>query len=166
VAPKRRLHPPKTTMSNPHLPAEMLDHVADHLHDTKMRLGIVAWSPNHGSRVPESTCSPVSGSMLKKSCNRARRRFQILQPLLPVTPKLYSSGVPRSSRLQTRRRVVGSQGFLTSHTWRWAVVKARLSTRRRSLSSHSTDSPYPFIASSRGPGSARFYIGRRRRWLR
>jgi hypothetical protein len=51
----------KPRCRDPRLPAEILDHVVDHLHDTKMRSGIAASSLNRGSRAPEGTFSPRVG---------------------------------------------------------------------------------------------------------
>ena len=39
----------------------------------KMRLGIAAWSPNRGSRVRESTFSPLSSSVPRMTSSRGRR---------------------------------------------------------------------------------------------
>ena len=55
--------------------------------------------PNRGSRVLECTFSPRSLSNPKIAWNHGRRRFRILQPLLGITPKLYSLAAQQSSCL-------------------------------------------------------------------
>ena len=85
----------------------------------KMRLGIAAWSPNRGSRVRESTFSPLSSSVPRMTSSRGRRRSQTLQPLLRTTPKLCPSDAPTSSRPQMRNRVVGLRVSPVSCTLTW-----------------------------------------------
>jgi hypothetical protein len=106
----------------------------------KMYLETAASSLNHGSRAPENTFSQISSSQPKRACGHGRRRFQILQPLLRVTPNPYTLVVPMPSRLQVRRRVAGSEVFPTSSTWSWPGGDC---VRGMPLSSHSTDSHPP-----------------------
>ena len=105
----------------------------------EMRSGTVASSPDHGSRAPENTFSPMSGSPPKRDCSHGRRHFQILQPLLPVTSKPCTLIALRSPRLQMRIRVGGSKVFLASSIWRRSVRGVH-SPAGRPISSHSADS--------------------------
>jgi hypothetical protein len=62
----------------------------------KARSRAAAWSLNRGSRVPESIFSSISCSTPQSAWSRGRRRFQIRQPLLRVTPNVYSSVAPEA----------------------------------------------------------------------
>ena len=103
------------------------------------RSGVVAWSPNRGSRVVGSIFSPISYSIPRRVCNRGRRRFQILPPLLHITPQACSSTVTVQSRLRIQKRLDGSEVFLTSSTCGSWIAVDRSPAGLQSLSSHSTD---------------------------
>ena len=75
----------------------------------------VASYQNHGSRAHESTSFPLLASATQRIFNRGKTRSQILPALLPVIPKLWSSGAPSLSQPEMRKRVAGSRPFLVSY---------------------------------------------------
>jgi len=101
-----------------------------------MRSRIAALSQNRGSRAPGSTSSPISGSDAERTWNRGRRCFQILQPLLRITPHLYTLTAPTTSQPRMQKRVVGSQVSLASSTCTLATLD-QPPEGRQSLSPHS-----------------------------
>jgi hypothetical protein len=139
----------ETAISVSRLPAEMLDHVVDHLYDTEDALRNCclvskSWIPRTRKHLSTITDSPP-----QSACNHGGRRFRILQPLLRFAPSLCSSITLGWSRLQMRKRVAGSEVFLASCNWRWALTKLNQTlTSQRPLSFHSTDSRPPLNPSA------------------
>ena len=90
---------------------------------------IVVSSPNRGSRALESTSSPVSDFPPWKICDHGRRLFQTPPHPRRVTPDIYLSAAPTSSRLQIQKRVIGSRLFPISWGWRWEWKRGTLAHR-------------------------------------
>jgi hypothetical protein len=77
----------------------------------KTRSGTVASSQNRGSRVPECTFSPTSGSTCRSTCDRGKTSFQTLPPLLRITQELCSFDGPGPLALRMQRRIAGFRPF-------------------------------------------------------
>jgi hypothetical protein len=82
---------PTTTMPNPHLPAELLDNIVDHLHDTEDALRSCclvskSWIPRTRRHLFARIDSLPHRAV---TWNHGKTRFQILPPLLRVTPHVY-----------------------------------------------------------------------------
>ena len=67
---------------------------------------------NHGSPALESTSLPLSAFTTKGTSNHGKTCFLILPSLLPIIPKLWSSGAPSLSQLEMWKRVAGFRPFL------------------------------------------------------
>jgi len=72
----------------------------------------VASSLNHGSLAPENTSSPTSRFFPRRTWNRGRGHFRILQPLLRITPKPWHLNPPILSQPRVGERAVGSGAFV------------------------------------------------------
>jgi hypothetical protein len=111
-----------STMPNPYLPAELLDHVVDLLHDTEDALRSCclvskSWIP----RTRRHLFADIE-FYTAETCNHGKTRFQILPPLLRVTPHICSLDSPWVLRPQMQKRVVGFPPFLALCPFRSGIA--------------------------------------------